>query len=80
MRCSVGYEENKSRAFMDAGYFMTGILVISGFALPTVLAHLEIMSTAALLMALAGGLIVYGSILLYVHCFYGRQSEDDAFS
>lgn len=32
-------------SFKDMGYFLTGALVVSGFALPAVLAHAEIVSS-----------------------------------
>jgi hypothetical protein len=74
-RCAAGLDDSYQRAFFDAGYFLTGLLITSGFALPAVLAHLEIMSTSALVMALAGGLIVYSVLLLYIHYFHGKQEE-----
>eukprot|EP00028_Trichosphaerium_sp_Am-I-7-wt_P011721 CAMPEP_0168539448 /NCGR_PEP_ID=MMETSP0405-20121227/21835_1 /TAXON_ID=498012 /ORGANISM="Trichosphaerium sp, Strain Am-I-7 wt" /LENGTH=107 /DNA_ID=CAMNT_0008569015 /DNA_START=54 /DNA_END=377 /DNA_ORIENTATION=+ len=75
--CGRGYEDNKARAFKDAGFFLTGIFVVSGLALPSVLAHLTIIKTTALFLGLAGGLIVYGTILTYLHCFHGKKRDDD---
>eukprot|EP01112_Ceratiomyxa_fruticulosa_P009929 TRINITY_DN2608_c0_g2_i1.p1 TRINITY_DN2608_c0_g2~~TRINITY_DN2608_c0_g2_i1.p1 ORF type:complete len:128 (-),score=24.33 TRINITY_DN2608_c0_g2_i1:91-474(-) len=59
----------------DLGYFLTGFLVVSGFGIPIVLAHAEIIQLAALLMSLAGGLIVYGTILVYLHFFHGKEEN-----
>jgi len=74
--CGRGYEEAKEKAFINAGHFMTGFFVVSGFALPALFAHLEMMTTQALFMGLAGGLIVYSTILVYLHRFHGKQDWD----
>eukprot|EP01126_Amoeba_proteus_P005378 TRINITY_DN1179_c0_g1_i3.p1 TRINITY_DN1179_c0_g1~~TRINITY_DN1179_c0_g1_i3.p1 ORF type:complete len:111 (-),score=0.56 TRINITY_DN1179_c0_g1_i3:56-388(-) len=62
----------------DVGFFLTGALIVSGFALPGVLAHMGSMKTQALFMGLAGGLVVYGTLMTYLHCFH--KPDDDAWS
>jgi len=74
--CNRGYEESHGNAFLDVGYFFTGVLIVSGFALPGVLAHLEIMRTEALFMGMGGGLIVYAAILTYLHCFHSSDENE----
>lgn len=55
------------------GYFLTGIFVVSGFALPAVLAHVGSLKYEAMGLSIAGGLIVYGTILGYLHKFYIKE-------
>jgi len=59
----------------DLGYFLTGFLVISGFGIPAVLAHSQIIPLAAMGLALAGGLIVYATILVYLHFFHNQEEN-----
>ena len=40
---------------VDLGRFITSMVVVTGFALPIVLAHSEIINTKACVMAIAGG-------------------------
>eukprot|EP01113_Clastostelium_recurvatum_P045219 TRINITY_DN773_c0_g2_i1.p1 TRINITY_DN773_c0_g2~~TRINITY_DN773_c0_g2_i1.p1 ORF type:complete len:130 (-),score=33.44 TRINITY_DN773_c0_g2_i1:126-515(-) len=61
----------------DLGFFLTGFLVISGFGIPAVLAHSKIIPIEAMALALAGGLVVYATILVYLHFFH--KHEDDSF-
>lgn len=48
-------------AYLDFGYFLTGILLMTGIALPMVLAHTGIVTGAAAIMSLLGGALVYGT-------------------
>jgi len=75
-RCGESYLDSASRNWQDTGYFLTGFLVVSGFGVPAVLTHAEIISTNAFILSLFGGLIVYGSILLYIHFFHSKSDED----
>jgi len=77
-RCNKGYEHTYGHGFQDVGFFLTGVFIVSGFALPGLLAHVNKIDTAALFMGLAGGLIVYGSLMTYLHCF-SRPRETEAF-
>ena len=60
---------------VDLGRFITSIVVVTGFALPVVLAHAEVIKPAACVMSIAGGALVYGTILAYTNTF--KQDEDD---
>ncbi|CAL1704448.1 unnamed protein product [Somion occarium] len=60
---------------VDLGRFITAIIVVTGFALPLVLAHSEIIRPAACAMSIIGGALVYGTILAYTATF--RQEESD---
>jgi len=74
--CNRGYEATHGNSFKNAGYFLTGVCIVSGFGLPGVLAHLSLMTNQALFMGLAGGLIVYGSVLTYLHCFHNPADAE----
>ncbi|RSH86272.1 Vacuolar protein sorting-associated protein 55 [Apiotrichum porosum] len=65
-------------AYVDFGRFVTGMLVATGFALPLVLLHSGIIYPGACWMAISGGLLVYGTILVYSGWF-GSGSDDDEF-
>ncbi|KAI0079934.1 vacuolar protein sorting 55 protein [Panus rudis PR-1116 ss-1] len=60
---------------VDLGRFITASVVVTGFALPLVLAHSEIIRPAACGMSIVGGALVYGTILAYTATF--RQEESD---
>lgn len=60
---------------VDLGRFLTSIVVVTGFALPLVLAHSEIIRPAACAMSIIGGSLVYGTILAYSAAF--KQDESD---
>lgn len=54
----------------DFGRFLTGFFLMSGVALPVVLAHVGLINTNAMLMSLAGGGIVYISLITFGTFFY----------
>jgi len=60
----------------DLGYFITGILIVSGFALPAVFAHSLLITWQAFGFAVGGGVIVYVTLLVYLHVFHKRKSDD----
>ncbi|OAQ30464.1 vacuolar protein sorting 55 [Linnemannia elongata AG-77] len=45
----------------DAGYFLTGLMIITGFCLPVVLAHAGVITVPAMIMSISGGLLIYGT-------------------
>lgn len=73
------FNPSSQRNFKDMGYFLTGLLVVSGFALPAVLAHADVINVGALFLAIAGGLIVYASIIVYIHFFHAKPKDDLGF-
>eukprot|EP01119_Soliformovum_irregulare_P002504 TRINITY_DN12754_c0_g1_i1.p1 TRINITY_DN12754_c0_g1~~TRINITY_DN12754_c0_g1_i1.p1 ORF type:complete len:134 (+),score=35.46 TRINITY_DN12754_c0_g1_i1:43-444(+) len=75
-RCGGDPLDASGRNFRDMGFFLTGAIVISGFGLPAVLTHSEIIRWEALLLAIAGGLIVYVTLLVYIHLFHTKKSDD----
>ncbi|KAG0228704.1 Vacuolar protein sorting-associated protein 55 [Actinomortierella wolfii] len=60
--------------FADAGYFLTGLMITTGFCLPVVLAHAGVINTPAMFMSIAGGVLIYGTIVSYSRAF---QIEED---
>ncbi|PRT53730.1 Vacuolar protein sorting-associated protein 55 [Wickerhamiella sorbophila] len=54
----------------DFGRFLTGFFLMSGVALPVVFAHVGLINTNAMLMSLAGGGIVYISLITFGTFFY----------
>ncbi|KAK7054866.1 Vacuolar protein sorting-associated protein 55 [Paramarasmius palmivorus] len=59
---------------IDIGRFLTSTVVITGFALPIVLAHSGVIETTASVMSIIGGGLVYGTILAYSAAF--KQEEE----
>ncbi|EAU88630.1 vacuolar protein sorting 55 superfamily protein [Coprinopsis cinerea okayama7 len=62
---------------VDLGRFITAMIVITGFALPIVLTHSEVITPGACAMSIAGGGLVYGTILAYSAAFSQEDSEYD---
>ncbi|KAJ1949535.1 vacuolar protein sorting 55, partial [Linderina pennispora] len=62
-----------SSSVADVGRFLTSILVVSGFGFPIVLAHSGIITSMAMYMSIVGGLLVYGTIIVYSSLFRAQQ-------
>jgi hypothetical protein len=45
---------------------MTAIFVVSGLAIPALLAHIKVIEIGALLMSISGGIVVYATILVCI--------------
>ncbi|KAI9633774.1 vacuolar protein sorting 55 [Dioszegia hungarica] len=63
-------------AYIDFGRFVTGMLVTTGLSLPLLLAHSELIQPAACWMSIAGGGLVYGTILVYSGWFGGGGDDE----
>jgi len=74
-RCGTDPLDVSGRNFKDLGFFLTGALVISGFGLPAVLAHAQLIQIPALLLGIGGGIIVYASIIVYIHFFHTKPKD-----
>lgn len=59
----------------NIGRFVTGVLVISGIALPITLEHAGLIVRHATLMSISGGLLIYITILIYSNIF--MKDKDD---
>ncbi|KAI1332070.1 vacuolar protein sorting 55 [Xylariaceae sp. FL0255] len=65
--------ESSGTAVLDLGRFCTGFLVVMGIALPFVLAHSHLISYGAMAMCVAGGLLIYGTIVSFGLFFQEEQ-------
>ncbi|PKC08936.1 vacuolar protein sorting 55 [Rhizophagus irregularis] len=68
------FNEQSNNGPKDFGKFLTSILVVSGIALPIILAHIEVIEFAAMLMSVSGGFLVYFTILAYSY-FFSEENE-----
>ena len=57
------------------GRFLTAGIVVTAFALPLVLAHAEVIKPTACVKSIAGGGLVYGTILAYSAVFKTDSDE-----
>ncbi|KAI9007782.1 vacuolar protein sorting 55 [Hyaloraphidium curvatum] len=73
----MGADEN--RGLEETGYFLTSIFVVSGFGLPVVLAHAQIITFTAMILSFVGGVMVYSTILGYMHFFVEPPEQSYAF-
>ncbi|RKU42038.1 Vacuolar protein sorting-associated protein 55 [Coniochaeta pulveracea] len=76
--CSAGPDDfvesgSGASAVLDLGRFFTGFLVVMGIALPVVLAHSRIIEIGAMVMSIAGGLLIYGTIISFTMFFQEEQ-------
>ncbi|CAA7271681.1 unnamed protein product [Cyclocybe aegerita] len=62
---------------VDLGRFITSIFVVTGFALPIVLAHSEVIDPKACAMSIVGGGLVYATIMAYSAAFSQEDSDYD---
>ncbi|KAJ3909328.1 vacuolar protein sorting 55 [Lentinula edodes] len=53
----------ESTGTVDLGHFLTSLIVVTGFALPMILAYSEVSNTSACVMSIMGGGLVYTTIL-----------------
>ncbi|ORY98351.1 vacuolar protein sorting 55 [Absidia repens] len=76
-RCAGEYDvmSDYNSGVVDAGHFITGIFIVTGFCLPFVLAHAEVITVPAMVMSICGGVLVYGTIIAYTH-FFSQQDDD----
>ncbi|KAI4845043.1 vacuolar protein sorting 55 [Aureobasidium sp. EXF-8845] len=68
------FMDGGSNAVVELGRFITGFLVVMGVALPIVLAHTGQISVPAAAMSIAGGLLIYSTIISFSLSF--REDEE----
>ncbi|KAI9681773.1 MAG: Vacuolar protein sorting-associated protein 55 [Trizodia sp. TS-e1964] len=75
-RCSNpdDFMDPSGSAVVDFGRFCTGFLVVMGVALPTLMAHCGVIEYPAGVMAILGGLLIYGTIISFTMFF---QEEEE---
>ncbi|GAA5974068.1 hypothetical protein JCM11641_008243 [Rhodosporidiobolus odoratus] len=69
------FSTDYSNGPQDFGHFLTSIFLVSGVALPYVLAHAGVIATTAAWMSALGGAVGYGTIITYSHFFRLEVSE-----
>ncbi|KAJ7285809.1 vacuolar protein sorting 55 [Mycena rebaudengoi] len=69
-----GSYDGENSGPVDLGRFITSLFVLSGVALPIVLAHAQVIRNTAAAMSILGGGLVYGTILAYSAAL-GRKSR-----
>ncbi|GAA5853457.1 hypothetical protein JCM8547_002464 [Rhodosporidiobolus lusitaniae] len=76
-RCSGAddFSADYSSGPLDFGHFLTSCFLVSGVALPYVLAHAGVIATTAAWMSALGGAVGYGTIITYGHFFRIEVSE-----
>ncbi|WPK24568.1 hypothetical protein PUMCH_001847 [Australozyma saopauloensis] len=60
--------------------FFTGLLIVSGVALPLMLYHCWLIDLGSLVMSITGGLIVYSDICVFIWFFSESEEENDDFN
>ncbi|KAK9324920.1 vacuolar protein sorting 55 [Lipomyces orientalis] len=66
--------EGSGNAVVDFGRYITGFFVVTGLALPVALAHSRVIGVPAMIMSIAGGLLVYGTIITFT-LFFSESEE-----
>lgn len=58
----------------EVGYFITAFFVVSGFGLPLVLYHGNLIEFGAMMLSLSGGVMIYGTVVGYIkYCTVSNQ-------
>ena len=63
----------------EYGYFITGILFVTGIAIPLVLLHSDMINVLSTILSLIGGLMIFCSFLIYTKLFLTSNSEEEGF-
>ena len=66
-----------NRGWKNSGYFLTSFFLVGGFAIPLILYHADkITKVYPLVLSIVGGLIVYVTVLIYLHIFHGKTEDE----
>lgn len=60
--------------------FLTGLLIVSGVALPLTFFHCNLIELGSMLMSIIGGLIVYSDICVFIWFFSENEEENEDFN
>lgn len=60
--------------------YLTGLLIVSGIALPLTLFHCNLIQFGSMIMSMIGGLIVYTDIIIFIWFFSEEEEENDDFN
>lgn len=64
-------------AVQEAGKFLTGFLVLTGFSLPILLHHSLILTKTALVLTIIGGGLIFGTVYTFSQAFDQPEEEND---
>ncbi len=74
-RCGGGMDlDGSGSVWKDMGYFITGFLIVSGLALPVALQQAGKIGIGAMIMSIAGGVVLYATVAVYQH-FFSQKDE-----
>lgn len=71
---------NTPSSFEEVCKYLTGVLIISGISLPLTFYHCHIIHFGAMIMSIAGGLVVYGDIITFIWFFSDEDEENEDFN
>lgn len=60
--------------------FLTGVLIVSGVALPLSFYHCRLIEFGSMVMSITGGLIVYSDICIFIWFFSENEEENEDFN
>ncbi|KAF3986103.1 hypothetical protein FT663_01077 [Candidozyma haemuli var. vulneris] len=64
-------------AVQEAGKFLTGFLVLTGFSLPILLHHSLILTKTASVLTIIGGGLIFGTVYTFSQAFDQPEEEND---
>ncbi|ORX55371.1 vacuolar protein sorting 55 [Piromyces finnis] len=70
-------EDDEVSSTREYGYFITGILFVTGIAIPLVLLHSDMINLLSTILSLIGGLMIFCSFLIYTKLFLTSNHEDE---
>ncbi|RKP13924.1 vacuolar protein sorting 55, partial [Piptocephalis cylindrospora] len=76
LRCGISEDllEDTQSGFIDAGIFITSILLVSGVSLPILLSRASVIQVGAAIQCILGGSMVYGTIVAY-NRFFSHEED-----
>ncbi|KAG5421017.1 hypothetical protein I9W82_000107 [Candida metapsilosis] len=72
--------EGNASPLQEFARFTTGLLIISGIALPWSLYHCYLIGLESFILSVTGGLIVYSDIIIFIWFFNNEEEENDDFN
>lgn len=71
---------NTPTSLEELSKFITGLLLVSGVALPMIFYHTSLIGLGLLVMSTLGGIIVYSDISVFIWFFSENEDENDDFN
>jgi len=72
-------DEEEVSTTKEYGNFLTGVLFVTGIAIPLVLLHSEMINVLSTILSLIGGLMIFCSFLIYAKLFLTSNAESDGY-